>query len=197
MTDAATPKKRAKPKAKVQKVPTEAQAPARQVIGKDCVVAFHYSLCEVNAAGELSGWLEKSASRDPLLYLHGHANVIAGLEEALEGKTEGDKISITLGPEQAYGPRRPNSVQRIPIKHLHLRPDQKQLKAGEIVAIQTHNGIRNALVVKAGRFNVDVDTNHPYAGRTLHYEIEVVGVRPATPEEIEHRHAHGHGGHHH
>lgn len=195
MTEAATPKKRAKPKAK--KVEAEALAPAKQVIGKDCVVAFHYSLCEVNAAGELSRWLEQSASREPLLYLHGHANVISGLEEAMAGKTEGDKISITLAPEQAYGPRHPNAVQRIPIKHLHLRKDQKQIKAGEIVAIQTHNGIRNALVVKSGRFIVDVDTNHPYAGRTLHYEIEIVGVRPATPEEIEHRHAHGHGGHHH
>lgn len=194
MTEAEKPKKRAKPKAKAE---TQVQAPAKQVIGKDCVVAFHYSLCEVNAAGELSGWLEKSESREPLLYLHGHANVISGLEEAMAGKSEGDKISITLAPDQAYGPRRPNSVQRIPIKHLHLRPDQRQIKAGEIVAIQTHSGIRNALVVKPGRFIVDVDTNHPYAGRTLHYEIEIVGVRPATQEEIEHRHAHGHGGHHH
>ena len=194
MTEAATPKKRAKPKAKVE---AEVQVPARQVIGKDCVVAFHYSLCEVNEAGELSGWLEQSAGREPLLYLHGHGNVIPGLEEAMTGKSEGDKLSITLAPEQAYGPRRPNSVQRVPIKHLHLRQGQKQIMAGEIVAIQTHHGIRNALVVKAGRFNVDVDNNHPYAGRNLHYEIVIVGVRPATPEEIEHRHAHGQGGHHH
>ncbi len=196
MTEAATPKKKATAKAKTT-AKTKTVAPDKLVIDKDCVVAFHYSLCEINAAGERSGWLEQSAGRDPLLYLHGHANVISGLEEAMAGKSAGDKISITLEPHQAYGPRRPNSVQRVPIKHLHLRPGQKQIIAGEIVAIQTHQGIRNALVVKAGRFNVDVDTNHPYAGRTLYYDIEIVSVRPATPEEVDHRHVHGHGGHHH
>jgi FKBP-type peptidyl-prolyl cis-trans isomerase 2 len=192
MTEAAGPKKKAK-----AKTTAEAPAPDKPVIGNDSVVAFHYSLCEIDAAGDRSGWIEQSASREPLLYLHGHANVISGLEEAMAGKSAGDKISITLEPHQAYGPRRPNAVQRIPIKHLHLRQGQKQLRPGEIVAIQTPQGVRNALVVKAGRFNVDVDTNHPYAGRTLYYEIEIVGVRPATADEVAHRHAHGQGGHHH
>jgi FKBP-type peptidyl-prolyl cis-trans isomerase SlyD len=65
------------------------------------------------------------------------------------------------------------------------------------VGVQTDRGVRSALVVKAGRFNVDIDTNHPFAGRTLHYQLEIVSVRPATLEEITHRHAHGEGGHHH
>ncbi len=193
MTEA-IPKKPAKAKAAKAK-PAEA-ASADVTIGKDCVVAFHYRLCEIKD-GEKSDWIEQSFGREPLLYLHGHANVISGLESALTGKTPGDKISITLQPHEAYGPRRPDTVQRVPIKHLHLKPGQKQVLAGEIVAIQTSQGVRNALVVKAGRFNVDVDTNHPYAGRTLHYEVEVVSVRAASAEEVAHRHVHGVGGHHH
>lgn len=165
-------------------------------ITDDCVVAFHYRLCEIKG-GEKSEWIEQSFGREPLLYLHGHANVISGLEAAMTGRKPGDRISITLAPEEAYGPRRPNSVQRVPIKHLHLKPGTKQIHVGEIVAIQTSQGVRNALVVKAGRFNVDVDTNHPFAGRTLHYEIEIVSVRAASAEEVAHRHVHGVGGHHH
>jgi len=166
-------------------------------IANDCVVAFHYRLCEITRDGEKTDWLEDSSSREPLLYLHGHGNVIAGLEEAMTGKASGEKIAITLAPEQAYGPRRPNSFQRVPLKHLHLRPDQKQLLPGMIVSIQTRQGPRSAMVIKAGRFNVDVDTNHPYAGRTLYYEIDIVSVRPGTPEELAHHHVHGPGGHHH
>lgn len=169
---------------------------AAMAIADDCVVSFHYRLCEIKD-GEKGEWLEQSFGREPLYYLHGHANVISGLEEVMTGKRAGDELSITLEPHQAYGPRRPNSIQRVPIKHLHTRPGQKQIAPGQIVAVQTSKGVRNALVVKAGRFNVDVDTNHPFAGRTLYYEIEIVDVRPATAEEVAHRHVHGTGGHHH
>ncbi len=166
-------------------------------IADDCAVAFHYKLCEVLPNGEHGPWLEQSAGDRPLWYLHGHANVISGLEAALTGKKVGDKIEITLSPEQAYGERRSNSLQRVPIKHLHLNPTQKKLAPGMVVAVQTHRGVISALVVKAGRFNVDIDTNHPFAGRTLHYEVEIVEVRKASAEEVAHRHVHGPGAHHH
>lgn len=166
-------------------------------VADDCVVSFHYRMCEVRDNGEKSDWVEQSFGKNPLLYLHGHDNVVPGLEAAMAGKKAGDELSITLEPEQAYGLRTPNSIQRVPVKHLHLRPGQKKVKAGEIVAIQTDKGIISALVVKAGRFTADVDTNHPYAGRTLHYDIEVVSVRQATSEEVAHRHVHGPDGHAH
>lgn len=166
-------------------------------VAADCVVAFHYKLCEILPDGSKSGWLEESAGREPLLYLHGHANVISGLEEAMAGKKAGDSLEITLAPEQAYGQRRSNSIIRVPIKHLHLPDGQKALMPGVIVGVQTDQGVRSALIVKAGRFNVDIDTNHPFVGRTLHYSLDIVDVRKATPEEITHRHAHGAGGHHH
>lgn len=166
-------------------------------VAADCAVAFHYKLCEVNKEGEKGPWLEQSSEERPLWYLHGYSNVIPGLEVALSGKSVGDKISITLPPEQAYGERRSNSFQRVPIKHLHVRPGQKKLVAGTVVGVQTDRGVVSALIVKAGRFTVDIDMNHPFAGRTLHYEVEIVAVRAASAEEIAHRHVHGPGAHQH
>jgi FKBP-type peptidyl-prolyl cis-trans isomerase SlyD len=85
-------------------------------------------------------------------------------------------------------------VQRIPIKHL-IRPGR--LEVGKAVAVNTNAGQRRATVLKVGRFNVDVDLNHPLAGKTLIFDVRVLDVRDATPEEIAHRHAHGAGGAHH
>ncbi|MCB1665114.1 MAG: peptidylprolyl isomerase [Pseudomonadales bacterium] len=173
------------------------EAAEAMAIADDCAVAFHYKLCEVSQDGEKGPWLEQSSGDHPLWYLHGHANVIPGLESALTGKQVGDTISITLPPEQAYGERRVNARQRVPIKHLQLNPSQKKLLPGTVVALRTPQGLVSALVVKAGRFNVDIDMNHPYAGRTLHYEVEIVQVRKADPEELAHRHVHAPGAHHH
>jgi len=161
------------------------------------VVAFHYRLCEVRPDGNRSQWLEASFGRQPLLYLHGHGNVVPGLEQAMAGKRAGDRIEITLTPEQAYGQRTSNELLRVPIKHLQRAPERKHLVPGVIVSVKTNRGVKNALVIKVGKFNVDLDTNHPYAGRTLHYQIEVLGVRQASAEEVAHRHVHGQGGHQH
>jgi len=161
------------------------------------VVAFHYRLREIRPDGSFSPWIEESFGRQPLFYLHGHGNVIAGLEQALAGRKAGDAINITLPPELAYGQRTSNDVMRLPIKHLHGNVNPKALLPGSIVTMKTNQGLKNALVMKVGKFNVDVDTNHPYAGRTLHYQIEILGVRPASAEEVAHRHVHGPGGHQH
>lgn len=161
------------------------------------VVAFHYRLREIRPDGSASPWIEESFGRQPLLYLHGHGNVIAGLEQAMAGRKAGDAINITLPPELAYGLRTSNDLMRLPIKHLHGNVNPKALVPGSIVTMKTNQGLKNALVMKVGKFNVDVDTNHPYAGRTLHYQIEVLGVRPASAEEVAHRHVHGPGGHQH
>lgn len=181
------------PAAKSAKKPKET---AEMTVTDDLAVAFHYKLAEVSK-GEVGPWLERSEQGQPLWYLHGHANVITGLEEAMTGKKVGDKIAITLTPDQAYGERKSNSFQRVPIKHLRLTSAQKKLGPGMVVGVQTSKGVASALIVKAGRFNVDIDTNHPFAGRTLHYEVEIVELRAASAEEIEHRHVHAPGGHHH
>ena len=158
-------------------------------IGKHSVVAFHYQLRD--DSGEL---LESSEGGDPSLYLHGANNIIKGLEAALDGKSAGDHVEVTLPPEQAYGPYQPDRQQRMPAKYLK---HEGRLHPGKAVRFNTDQGMRHATVVKVGKFSVDVDLNHPLAGKTLSFAVDVVDVRAATPEEIEHGHAHGPGGHQH
>jgi FKBP-type peptidyl-prolyl cis-trans isomerase SlyD len=162
-------------------------------ISADKVVSFHYNLNDIDGA-----LLESSHESEPTLYLHGHSNILASLEAALESKSVGDKVSVTLTPEQGYGERKDGAIQRIPIKHLHNHAALKnKLKPGMLVQVNTQHGPWEAVVLKVGKFNVDIDSNHPLAGKTLAFDIEVVDIREATAEELAHGHAHGVGGHHH
>ncbi len=162
---------------------------------KDAVVSFHYRLREVLDGNETE--LEDSYNGDPVTYLHGHSNIILGLENALAGHKAGEDITVTLPPEQAYGPRRDNAVQRVPIKHLQRQDKKRPIKVGDYLAVQTEKGVKNVVALKVGRFNVDVDFNHPLAGRTLAYDIHIAEIRAASAEELSHGHAHGVGGHQH
>ena len=152
-------------------------------IENDKVVTLHYKLNDTD--GEE---IERSDAAEPMRYLHGHGNIIAGLEEALTGKSTGENVRVTLPPEQAYGVHQPDAQQRIPIKYLL---EKKRLSVGQIVTVKTAQGERQVQIVKVGKFNVDVDTNHPLAGMTLEFVIDIDEVRDATPEEREHGHAHG------
>jgi|TARA_B100000519_G_scaffold63251_1_gene53795 FKBP-type peptidyl-prolyl cis-trans isomerase SlyD len=158
-------------------------------IEKNQVVLFHYSVRD-----EQDNAVEDSHGGEPNAYLHGHGGIIKGLEEALEGRDAGDTFSVTVTPDKAYGPRKPDAIQRVPIKHLM---GAKRWKAGMVAQVQTEQGPRHVVVAKVGHKFADVDTNHPMAGRTLTFDIEVIDVRAATSEEIAHGHAHGPGGHHH
>ncbi len=158
-------------------------------IEKSQVVLFHYSVRD-----EQDNVVEDSHGGEPNAYLHGHGGIIKGLEEALEGRDAGDTFSVTVTPDKAYGPRKPDAIQRVPIKHLM---GAKRWKAGMVAQVQTEQGPRHVVVAKVGHKFADVDTNHPMAGRTLTFDIEVIDVRAATSEEIAHGHAHGPGGHHH
>lgn len=173
------------------------EAAAENVIAINKVVSFHYRLAEVSKDGEKSEWMEQSHGGEPLYYLHGFHNVVVGLEKALEGKTIGDAIEIELQPEDAYGPRYPNSIQRVPIKHLQLPGGPGKIRPGMPALVETDKGRKRVVVVKVGKFNADVDFNHPLAGRILYYEVQVEGIRDASEEEVAHGHVHGVGGHHH
>lgn len=157
-------------------------------------VQFHYTLRDESETPPVE--LESSKSGDPIAYLHGANNIIEGLEAAMLGKAAGDTFTISIAPEKAYGLRDESRQQRVPIKHLIVRKNMP-LEAGMVVQIQTEHGSRQATVIKAGKFNVDVDTNHPLAGRQLGFDIEIVDVRDASEEELAHGHVHGVGGHHH
>ncbi|WP_040556663.1 FKBP-type peptidyl-prolyl cis-trans isomerase [Reinekea blandensis] len=154
-------------------------------IQADTVVEFHYMLSE----GERQ--IESSQGGDPMLILCGHKNSLPALEDAMMGKVAGDTFSVTLPPEKAYGSRREDSMQRIPIKHLQ---GAKRWKPGMLAWVQTDQGNRQVTVVKVGKFNADCDTNHPLAGMTLTFDVEIVSVRDATASELQHGHAHGRGG---
>jgi FKBP-type peptidyl-prolyl cis-trans isomerase SlyD len=158
-------------------------------ISKDTVVQFHYTLKD--GQGEV---LESTAGDEPMAYLHGHGNILDALEKSMEGKTTGDTFSLTLEPKDAYGERVSEEWQRIPLKHLQ---GAKKWKPGMVAVVQTKDGYSQVTVMKVGKFNADVDVNHPLAGKNLNFEIEVLEVRDATDEEKAHGHAHGVGGHHH
>jgi len=153
------------------------------------VVSFHYTL--KNAQGEQ---IESSRDRDPMVYLHGLGSIIPGLEKAMAGKKAGDSFEVVVEPAEAYGERNENGIQRIPAKHFK---HAERLEVGQPVILQTQQGQVQVTVVKVGRFNIDVDRNHPLAGQTLTFDVEVTDVREATSEELEHGHAHGPGGAHH
>ena len=161
----------------------------QKTIGVDTVVTFHYTL-----RGEDGALIESSEGKDPVIYMHGHANIVPGLETQMTGKHGGEKFSATVAPELAYGLHDANAVQRVPTKHLATKG---RIVPGQMVAVNTREGARHARVVKVGHFNVDLDLNHPLAGKTLVFDIEIVDVRAATAEGIEHGHAHGPGGHGH
>lgn len=158
-------------------------------VDKDKVVTFHYTLKDAN--GEE---MESSREAEPMTYLHGGSNIIIGLEKAMQGRKTGDAFEVTIGPEEAYGVRQDVNIQRIPLKKLK---GVGKIMPGQILNLQTKEGPVQVTVVKVGRFNVDVDANHPLAGETLTFDIEVTGVRDASAEEIEHGHVHGPGGHEH
>ena len=159
------------------------------IIGDDKVVSFHYKLKD--ADGTIN---ESSQGGSPVVYLHGRDAIVPGLETQLEGKKSGEKFTATVPPEQGYGERNEAAVQRVPLKHLATRGP---IEVGQMVVVNTREGGRQARVRKVGHFNVDLDLNHPLAGKTLTFEIEVVDVRDATQEELTHGHAHGPGGHGH
>ncbi|MBT5483911.1 MAG: FKBP-type peptidyl-prolyl cis-trans isomerase SlyD [Pseudohongiellaceae bacterium] len=158
-------------------------------IASNCVASFQYVLKD--EAGEE---LDSSPSAQPMTYLHGTNSLLAGLELALEGKSAGDKLSVTLPPDQAFGELREDSEQRVPKSHLQ---GAKKWKPGMQAVIHNAQGHQQVTVLKVGHTMATIDTNHPMAGKTVVFDIEVIEVREASKEELAHGHAHGPGGHQH
>ena len=168
---------------------SQADQNADLTVTKDRVVRFHYTIR--NGDGEE---VESTRDGEPLAMLQGHGNVLAGIETALEGLTTGATSTVTLPPEEAYGERRDDWTQRVSKKYLPRTPKPVP---GMTVQLQTEKGPRSVTILKVGNKVVDVDLNHPFAGQALTFDLEVVEVREAAPEELSHGHVHGPGGHHH
>lgn len=158
-------------------------------ISQNTVVQFHYTLKDESGAS-----LETTSGNEPVTYLHGHDNLLRGLESALEGRGAGDEVSVTLGPADAFGEPRDDSRLEVPVDHLM---GATEWKPGMIGVVNTNHGQRQVTVMSIDGNSAVVDTNHPLAGKTLVFDLHVVDVREASKEEITHGHAHGPGGHHH
>jgi FKBP-type peptidyl-prolyl cis-trans isomerase SlyD len=158
-------------------------------ITADRVVLIHYTLKD--DGGEV---LDSSAGGEPLAFIQGHGNLVPGLEKALEGKQDGYTAAVTLSPAEGYGTRDEALVQRVPKRSLQ---GAGEIRKGMQFQARTDDGMRLFTVTGVAGDMVTLDGNHPLADRTLHFDIEVVSVRDATSEELEHGHVHGAGGHHH
>ena len=158
-------------------------------ISSDRVVTIHYTLKDDSGTV-----LDSSAGGEPLAYIQGHGNLVSGLEKALEGKEHGSNLAVVVAPAEGYGERDEALIQRVPKRTLQGSGD---IKKGMQFQARTDDGMRLFTVTAVIGDMVTLDGNHPLADQTLHFDIEVVGVREATAEELEHGHVHGAGGHHH
>ena len=155
------------------------------LIGKNKVVSFHYTLNDKDGRT-----LDTSAGRDAFAYLHGAGNIVLGLEEDMEGKKAGDTLHVEVPPAKGYGEFDQRLLQRVPLEKFGGS------KVEEGMQFQTpDHQVWSVTEVKDGQ--VLLNGNHPLAGVTLLFNVEVTEVREATAEELSHGHVHGPGGHHH
>ena len=155
----------------------------------DRVVLIHYTLKDDNGAV-----LDSSAGGEPLAYIQGHGNLVPGLEKALEGQQEGSTLAVSIAPADGYGVRDEGLIQRVPKRSLQ---GAGELKKGMQFQARTEDGMRLFTVTAVVGDMVTLDGNHPLADQTLNFDVQIVSVRDATGEELEHGHVHGAGGHHH
>lgn len=158
-------------------------------IATNTVVTIDYTLKD-----DAQSVLDTSEGQEPLSYIHGIGNLIPGLEKALAGKSEGDRVQVTVPPEEAYGDRDEALLQAIPRERFERA---NEIEVGMQFHTQSDDGMQVVTVVGVDGDNITIDGNHPLAGKTLHFDVEIVGVREASAEEISHGHVHGPGGHHH
>ncbi|RRJ82893.1 FKBP-type peptidyl-prolyl cis-trans isomerase [Aestuariirhabdus litorea] len=153
------------------------------MIGDNLVVSMHYTLTDDEGTV-----IDSSAGGEPMSYLHGSGTIIPGLEKELVGKVTGAKVKVTVEPEEAYGEVEPELIQTV---ERGLFQGVDTIEAGMTFQAQGPDGSVQRITVKAVEGDeVTIDGNHPLAGVVLHFDVEIVGVREATPEEIDHGHVH-------
>ncbi|HEY8683257.1 MAG TPA: peptidylprolyl isomerase [Rhodanobacter sp.] len=158
-------------------------------IAQNSVAAFHYTL--TNDQGQV---IDSSEGREPLTYLHGSGKIVPGLEKQMEGRKVGDTFTADVAPEEGYGVHHAELMQEVPKDAFQGVED---IQPGMQFQGRGPQGEINVTVAKVEGDTVFIDGNHPLAGQTLHFAVEVTGVRAATEEELAHGHVHGAGGHHH
>lgn len=157
------------------------------VVADDMVVRLDYTLTLNN--GEV---YDSSTESGPLEYLQGHGQIIPGLEEALYDMEVGDEKDVVVTPDVGYGEYDPEAVQSIP---RDVFPPEMELEPGMSVDLYDEDADEEleAVIDEVDEDEVVVNFNHPLAGETLNFHVRIAGIRPATPEELDHGHAHGDG----
>jgi FKBP-type peptidyl-prolyl cis-trans isomerase SlyD len=160
------------------------------LIGKNSVVSVSYTLTD--DAGKV---LDSSDGTKPMVYLHGAGNIVPGLEKALVGKAEGDSLKVRVEPAEAYGELIPNGVKTIERSAFE---GVDVVEVGMAFEAQAPDGsAQHIMVTKVEGDNVTIDINHPLAGVALNFDINILSVREATKEELDHGHTHEGDGHSH
>ncbi|MBS1549394.1 MAG: peptidylprolyl isomerase [Bacteroidetes bacterium] len=161
-------------------------------IDKNHVVSVHYTLHSVEANGEKT-FIEQTNPEQPLVFLYGVGMMLPKFEQEIAGLTSGDKKSFSVHPQEGYGERFENATTQLPVE---MFEQSGMPPVGAMLPLQDQDGnMVNATVLEVNPELVTVDLNHPMAGKTLAFDIEVVATRPATEEELSHGHAHGADGH--
>ncbi|GAA0857005.1 peptidylprolyl isomerase [Aliiglaciecola litoralis] len=154
-------------------------------ISENSVVTMHFTVSTPDGTQ-----IDSSRGEEPMVYMQGSQYLIQGLEEALNGRSPGDKFVIDIEPELAYGKRHDELVQMMPISMF----DGMEVDVGMTFRATTDEGEQSVMVIDVTDEEVVVDGNHPLSGLTLTFDVEVLEVREATAEEIAHGHVHGAGG---
>jgi FKBP-type peptidyl-prolyl cis-trans isomerase SlyD len=159
-------------------------------IGEKRVVTLHYTL--KSSKGEI---VDSSQGSEPLTYLHGIGEMVPGFEKQLAGKRAGEKLSFEVQPADGYGERKGKGPQKVPRAAFE---GIGEIEVGMALDTEGDDGRSQTVWIAAiDDSYVTIDINHPLAGETLHFEVEVIAVRKATADEVKHGHAHGAHGHHH
>ncbi|MDG9729269.1 peptidylprolyl isomerase [Ignatzschineria sp. RMDPL8A] len=156
------------------------------IIEKDQVVAVHYTLTDDNGAT-----LDSNVGGEPLAYIHGHGMMIPGFEKALEGAKEGQEVTFTVEPEEGYGVHHEENIIDVPREAF---PEDEEITVGLQVTGSAPDGSMHMFrVLEVSEEMIKLDGNHPLAGKQLHFDVEVVSVRNATAQELDHGHVHSDG----
>jgi len=158
-------------------------------VTENAVVSMHYTLKD-----EQGQELDSSIGQEPLVFLSGAQNIIDGLDKSLQGKTAGDKLEVSVAPEDGYGAIHEELIQKVPTENFQGVDD---IQVGMQFMAQTPGGQQPVTVIGVEEDGVMLDGNHPLAGKTLNFNVEIIDVREASAEELEHGHVHGEGGHQH
>ncbi|OHU86623.1 MULTISPECIES: FKBP-type peptidyl-prolyl cis-trans isomerase [Pseudoalteromonas] len=154
-------------------------------IAPNKVVSMHYAVLDND-----SNTIDNTFDGEPLVFIVGTGYLIPGLENALMDKQVGDKLSVTVEPEQGYGERHDNLMQAVPKSMF----EGMEIEVGMQFRATTDDGDQLVMIIDIQDDEVVVDGNHPLSGITLNFDVEILEVRDATEDELAHGHVHGEGG---